>query len=184
MKQVHESQESTIRQYALKDRAIALGWPADVIDVVDDDLGQSGTSTERRLGFKRVAEDISRGRVGVLFSLEVSRLARSSADWHQLLDLCSWTDVLIADEQSVFAPNDVNDRLLRGLKGQMSEAERYWMRLRLHGARQSKAKRGELRLHPPPIGYIWDQALQRLRLDPDEEIQKFGACLTTYSYKI
>jgi Recombinase zinc beta ribbon domain/Recombinase len=101
----------------------------------------------------------------------VSRLARSSADWHRLLDLCGWTDVLIADEQAVFAVNDPNDRLLLGLKGQMSEAEKYWMRLRLQGAQLSKARRGELRLNAP-IGYVWDRTAQRFELDPDREVQQ------------
>jgi DNA invertase Pin-like site-specific DNA recombinase len=170
MKQVHEHRESTERQYALARRATELGWPSEQIEVIDEDLGQSGASTQWRSGFKRLAEQVSQGQVGVIFALEVSRLARSSADWHQLLDLCGWADVLIADEQSVFTPNDPNDRLLLGLKGQMSEAERYWMRLRLNGAQQSKARRGELRLIAP-IGYVWNPAARRLCFDPDEQIQ-------------
>jgi DNA invertase Pin-like site-specific DNA recombinase len=171
MKQVHEHRESTQRQYALSQRATDLGWPSETVTVIDEDLGQSGTSAEWRSGFKRLAEDVSHGRVGVIFALEVSRLARSSADWHHLLDLCGWSDVLIADETAVFAPNDPNDRLLLGLKGQMSEAERYWMNLRLHGARFSKARRGDLRL-TAPTGYVWDIVGQRLCFDPDEEIQQ------------
>jgi DNA invertase Pin-like site-specific DNA recombinase len=171
MKQVHDNRESTQRQYALGQRATELGWPSAMVDVIDEDLGQSGTSTQGRPGFKRLAEDVSHGRVGVIFALEVSRLARSSADWHHLLDLCGWSDVLIADEAAVFTPNDPNDRLLLGLKGQMSEAERYWMRLRLHGALQSKARRGELRLQAP-TGYVWDAATQQLCFDPDEEVQQ------------
>ena len=115
MKQVHEHRESTQRQYALSDRARELGWPAHAVEVVDEDLGQSGSSTQGRVGFQRLAEQVSHGRVGAIFALEVSRLARSSADWHRLLELCGWADVLIADEQSVFAPNDPNDRLLLGL---------------------------------------------------------------------
>lgn len=170
MKQVYEHQESTARQYGLCRRAEELGWPTDRVLVIDEDLGLSGTSTEGRAGFKRLAEDVSRGRVGTIFALEVSRLARSSADWHRLLDLCGWADVLIADEQGVYSPNDPNDRLLLGLKGQMSEAERYWMRLRLHGARLSKARRGALRVSAP-TGYVWDETAGRLRLDPDERIQ-------------
>jgi len=171
MKQVHEHRESTARQYGLSRRAEDLGWAADRVELIDEDLGHSGATTDRRSGFKRLAEDVSHGRVGVILALEVSRLARSSADWHQLLDLCGWADVLIADEQGVYAPNDPNDRLLLGLKGQMSEAERYWMRLRLHGAKLNKARRGELWLRAP-TGYVWDPAACRLQLDPDEEVQR------------
>ncbi len=171
MKQVHEHRESTQRQYALRERAMQLGWPSHAVEIMDEDLGQSGASAQWRAGFQRLAQEVSQGRVGAIFALEVSRLARSSADWHRLLDLCGWTDVLIADEQAVFAPNDPNDRLLLGLKGQMSEAEKYWMRLRLQGAQQSKARRGELRL-AAPMGYVWDRTSQRLQLDPDEEVQR------------
>lgn len=171
LKQVHEHRESTARQYALRQRAVDLGWPEDRVDVVDDDLGQSGTTTEGRSGFQRLAEDVAHGRVGAIFSLEVSRLARSSADWHRLLDLCGLADVVIVDEQAVFTPRDYNDRLLLGLKGTMSEAEQHWMRLRLQGGRLSKARRGEHRI-TAPIGYEWDEAACRFRLDPDEHVQR------------
>lgn len=171
LKQVHEHRESTARQYALRQRAIDLGWPSDRIAVVDDDLGQSGSSATWRAGFQRLAEDIARGRVGAVFALEVSRFARSSADWHRLLELCSLADVVIADEQSVYTPRDYNDRLLLGLKGTMSEAEQYWMRLRLEGGRLAKARRGEL-FFCPPAGYEWDATLARFRLDPDEQVQR------------
>jgi hypothetical protein len=100
-----------------------------------------------------------------------SRLARSSADWHRLLDLCRLTDVPIIDEQAVYTPRDYNDRLLLGLKGTMSEAEQYWMRLRLDGGRLNKARRGQYRF-TPPAGYIWDKELPGFRLDPDEEVQR------------
>jgi DNA invertase Pin-like site-specific DNA recombinase len=171
IKQVHEHGESTRRQYGLKERAIALGWPTDNVDVIDEDLGQSGTSVEGREGFQRLAEAVAQGRVGAIFALEVSRLARSSADWHHLLDLCRLTDVQIIDEQAVYTPGDYNDRLLLGLKGTMSEAEQYWMRLRLDGGRLSKARRGEYRF-TPPAGYIWDREISGFRLDPDEEVQR------------
>jgi DNA invertase Pin-like site-specific DNA recombinase len=171
LKQVHEHRESTARQYALRERALELGWSAGLIDTIDEDLGQSGTSISERTGFQRLAEQVAHGRVGAIFALEVSRLARSSADWHRLLDLCGLADVLIADEQAVYTPRDYNDRLLLGLKGTMSEAEQYWMRLRLQGGKLSKARRGDLHL-TAPTGYEWDETTSRLRLDPDEQVQR------------
>jgi DNA invertase Pin-like site-specific DNA recombinase len=171
LKQVYEHRESTARQYALKDRALALGWPVEKIDVIDEDLGHSGTTAEGRTGFQRLAEDVAQGRVGAIFATEVSRLARSCADWHQLLDLCGLADVIIADEQACYTPSDYNDRLLLGLKGQMSEAEIHWMRLRLQGGKLSKARRGELYGRLPP-GYVLDAATARLRLDSDEQVQR------------
>lgn len=171
MKQVYEHHESTARQYNLRERAVALGWTPQQVDVIDDDLGRSGASTSDRDGFQRLAEDVAHGRVGAIFALEVSRLARSSADWHHLLDLCGLADVVIVDEQAIYTPRDYNDRLLLGLKGTMSEAELYWMRLRLHGGQISKARRGEYAFLPP-AGYEWDPAAQRFRLDPDENVQR------------
>jgi DNA invertase Pin-like site-specific DNA recombinase len=171
LKQVHEHRESTARQYALRQRAVDLGWQLERIDVIDDDLGQSGSSAAWREGFQRLAADVAHGRVGAIFALEVSRLARSSADWHRLLELCGLADVVIADEQSVYTPRDYNDRLLLGLKGTMSEAEQYWMRLRLEGGRLSKARRGEL-FFCPPAGYEWDRTISRFRFDPDEQVQR------------
>jgi DNA invertase Pin-like site-specific DNA recombinase len=170
LKQVYENRESTARQYALRQRAIDLGWPADHVDVIDNDLGQSGSSTQGRAGFQSLAEDVAHGRVGAIFALEVSRLSRSSADWHRLLDLCGLADVIIADEQAVYTPRDYNDRLLLGLKGTMSEAEQYWMRLRLQGGKLNKARRGELRFIPP-TGYEWSDG-GGFRLDPDEQVQR------------
>lgn len=170
LRQVVEHGESTARQYALAARAETLGWSKGAIEVIDEDLGQSGASTEARSGFRRLAEDVGKGQVGALLALEVSRFARSSADWHHLLDLCGWGDVLIIDEQGTFDPKDPNDRLLLGLKGQMSEAERYWMRLRMHGAKLSRARRGELPL-VPPAGYVWDDGVGCLTFDPDEQVR-------------
>lgn len=169
-KQVHEHRESTARQYALRQRAKDLGWDPGNVDVIDDDLGESGSSTERRTGFQRLGEDVAHGRVGAIFALEVSRLARSCADWHKLLDLCSVTDVVIADELAVFSPTDHNDRLLLGFKGTMSEAELYWIKLRLQGGKLNKARRGELRFQASS-GYVWDPDSRRFRLDPDEQVQ-------------
>ena len=171
LKQVLEHRESTARQYALQQRAVEIGWAHDRIDVIDDDLGRSGSSVQGRTGFQRLAEEVAHGRIGAIFALEVSRLARSSADWHKLLDLCGLADVVIADEQAVYTPRDYNDRLLLGLKGTMSEAEQYWMRLRLQGGKLNKARRGAL-YFAPPIGYEWDGATCRFRLDPDEQVQR------------
>lgn len=171
MRQVLENRESSTRQYALRERAVALGWTTDAVRVVDEDLGKSGRSTGERTGFQQLAEDVADGKVGAIFALEPSRLARNSSDWHRLLELCRLADVLIVDETGVYAPCDPNDSLLLGLKGQMSEAEMYWMRLRLQGGRLSKARRGDLFLHPP-TGYHWDRATSRLRLDPDEQVQR------------
>lgn len=167
-KQVHENRESTSRQYALRARALQLGWSEDAVEVVDEDLGRS--SLKERGGLQRLAEDIAHGRVGGLFALEVSRLARSSADWYRLLDLAGLADVVIGDEDALYDPRDGNDRLLLGLKGQFAEAELQWMRLRLRGGILSKARRGELRF-PAATGYVWDDA-GRLRLDPDEHVQQ------------
>jgi DNA invertase Pin-like site-specific DNA recombinase len=124
-KQVREHRESTARQYALHARAVALGWPAERVQVIDEDLGQSGTSAQWRRGFQGLAEDVAHGRVGAIFGLEVARLARSSADCHRLLELCGLADVLIIDEQSVFTPRDFNDRLLLGLNGPDSYSTSY-----------------------------------------------------------
>lgn len=128
LKQLYEHRESTDRQYALRGRAIELGWREDQVEMIDEDLGQSGTGAGWRSGVQRLAEGVAQGRVGAVFALEVSRLTRSSADWHRLLELCGLADVVIVDEQAVYTPRDYNDRLLLGLRGQMSEAEQYWMR--------------------------------------------------------
>jgi DNA invertase Pin-like site-specific DNA recombinase len=170
LRQVQEHPESTRRQYGLRERASKLGWSDAAIDVIDEDLGQSGADTTQRHGFRRLSEQVAQGRVGAIFALEVSRLSRSSADWYRLLDLCGITDVVLVDEHAVYDPTDPNDRLILGIKGTMSEAERVWIQLRLRGARVSKARRGELRM-PTSIGYLWDGAASRLRLDPDEEVR-------------
>jgi DNA invertase Pin-like site-specific DNA recombinase len=168
--QVLEHRESTRRQYDLRQRAVDLGWDVGRVEVVDEDLGQSGASTSGRGGFVRLAEEIAHGGVGAVLSLEVSRLARSSADWHRLLELCALADVVIADETAVYHPGDYNDRLLLGLKGQFADAELQWMRLRLAGAKLSKARRGELR-QIPPTGFLWNDGGE-LVVDPDEEVQR------------
>src|SRR5215218_9082598 len=144
--QVERNTESAARQYALRERAVELGWPRESVAVVDEDTGRSGASSTGRLAFKELVADVGLGHVGVVLALEVSRLARSSADWHQLLDLCALTATLIADADGVYAPGHFNDRLLLGLKGTMSEAELHLIRARLDGGLRHKAERGELRL--------------------------------------
>ncbi len=122
LRQVMENTESTERQYALSEQAVALGWPRDRIVVIDHDLGQSGASSDRE-GFRRLVTEVSLGHAGIVLGLEVSRLARNSSDWHRLLEICALSDTLILDEDGVYDPAHFNDRLLLGLKGTMSEAE-------------------------------------------------------------
>ncbi len=165
MGQVRENTESTSQQYALAERAQSLGWAADDVVVIDEDLGKSGASAEGRSGLARLAREVAQGRVGAILALEVSRFARSSPDWQQLLRLCAVADVLVLDDQSVYHPALPDDRLLLDLKGTMSAAELQWLRLRLAGARRSKARRGELWFQPA-TGYIWTAG--RLLIDPDE----------------
>lgn len=154
--QVERNTESTARQYALRERAVALGWPSGSVTVVDEDNGRSGSSTHGRAGFKELVADVGLGNVGLILALEVSRFARSSADWHQLIDLCALTGTLIADSDGIYAPGDFNDRLVLGLKGTMSEAELHLIRARLNGGLRNKAARGELALNLP-VGFDRDE---------------------------
>src|SRR5687768_3670518 len=149
--QVERNRESQARQYALRERAVELGWPREAVAVVDEDTGRSGASSVGRTGFKELAASVGLGEVGIILALEVSRLARCSADWHRLLDLCALTGTLIADQDGVYSPGDFNDRLLLGLKGTMSEAELHLIRARLDGGLRHKAERGELR-RALPVG--------------------------------
>src|SRR4249919_1087340 len=150
--QVLENTESTARQYGLRERAIALGWPTERIVVIDQDLGQSGASVVDRLGFQRLVAEVGLGHVGLVMGLEVSRLARSSLDWHHLLEICAMTGTLILDEDGLYDPATFNDRLLLGLKGTMSEAELHVLQARLQGGILNKARRAALKLHLP-IGF-------------------------------
>ncbi|MDY0001521.1 MAG: recombinase family protein [Polyangia bacterium] len=168
-RQVFEHGESTKRQYGLVDRAQSLGWSPAAVEVVDEDLGKSGASTDDRHGFVRLAEAVAHGQAGAVLALEVSRLARSSTDWQRLLSLCAVAGVVVIDEQSVYDPSLPDDKLLLDLKGTMSEAELQWLGLRLQGARHSKAERGELKL-PVPTGYVWGE--HGMELDPDEAVQQ------------
>ena len=170
LRQVFENTESTKRQYDLRQRAMALGWAADQVIVIDSDLGQSGASAVDRAGFQRLVTEVSLGRAGIVMGLEVSRLARNSTDWHRLLEICALADSLILDEDGVYDPAHFNDRLLLGLKGTMSEAELHVLRARLRGGILNKARRGELEIRLP-IGFIYD-AQGSVRLDPDARIQE------------
>jgi DNA invertase Pin-like site-specific DNA recombinase len=169
LQQVERNTESAARQYALRERALELGWAEDATSIVDEDTGRSGASSQKRIGFKELAAEVGLGKVGVVLALEVSRLARSSADWHHLLDLCAMTATLIADGEGVYSPADFNDRLLLGLKGTMSEAELHLIRARLNGGIRNKAERGELRL-ALPVGLDRDEN-DRIVLCPDEQVR-------------
>jgi len=169
VQQVVTNIESTARQYALRERALALGWPAERIVVIDQDLGHSGASAADRAGFQRLVAEVGLGHVGLVLGLEVSRLARSSSDWHHLLELCALTGTLILDEDGLYDPATFNDRLLLGLKGTMSEAELYVIRARLQGGILNKARRAALKLHLP-IGFCYDER-DAIVLDPDRQVQ-------------
>jgi DNA invertase Pin-like site-specific DNA recombinase len=168
MAQVRENTESTARQYALADVAVGLGWPASQVEVIDTDLGLSGRSAANRLGFKDLLGRVCLGEVGAIFGLEVSRLARSSADLSRLLELARLTDTLVIDADGIYDLADINDRLVLGVKNQMSEVELHFLASRLQGARQAAAERGELRFGLP-VGYIYDDG--QMVTDPDAEVQ-------------
>ena len=170
MRQVIENVESTKRQYALRNRAAALGWRDDQIIVIDNDQGESGASAVWREGFQRLVTDVGMGHAGIVMGLEVSRLARNNADWHRLLEICALADTLILDEDGVYDPASFNDRLLLGLKGTMSEAELHVLKARLRGGIINKAQRGEYRC-PLPTGLVYDEA-GNVVLDPDTQVRK------------
>jgi DNA invertase Pin-like site-specific DNA recombinase len=170
LRQVMENTESTERQYALRQRAIQLGWSQEQVVVIDNDLGQSGASAADRQGFQQLVADVGLGHAGIVMGLEVSRLARNSADWHRLLEMCAITDTLILDEDGLYDPSHFNDRLLLGLKGTMSEAELHVLKARLQGGILNKARRGEL-ITPLPIGFRYGPEGQVV-LDPDREVQE------------
>jgi DNA invertase Pin-like site-specific DNA recombinase len=166
--QVREHTESTARQYALAEQAVGLGWDRRAVQVIDADLGVSGRSVEGRDGFRGLVSRVCLGEVGAIFGLEISRLARSSADLSRLLELARLTDTLLIDGDGVYDLADFNDRLLLGLKGTMSEAELHLLAGRLQGAKRAAAARGELRT-PLPVGYLHDE-LGATVIDPDEEV--------------
>lgn len=184
LRQVFENSESTKRQYALRERAVALGWPIERIHVIDNDLGQSGAQATNRDGFQQLVTEVALGKAGIVLGLEVSRLARNNADWHRLLELSALAGTLILDEDGIYDPSHFNDRLLLGLKGAMSEAELHVLKARLQGGIRNKARRGELEL-PLPIGFSYQED-GSVGLDPDKQIQSairfiFDAFLQTGS---
>ncbi len=169
VQQVERHQESTKLQYALADRAAQFGWMREQIVVIDDDLGRSGASIEGRLGFQRLVAEVGLGNVGLVLGVEMSRLARSCRDWHQLLEICALFDTLIADADGVYDPANYNDRLLLGLKGTMSEAELHILKARMLAGRKAKARRGELG-KAVPMGYV-RRPSGEVAFDPDEQAQ-------------
>src|SRR3989449_999941 len=175
--QVEHNRESTDRQYALTAKARELGWPDDRIIVIDEDLGVSGSGAVVRSGFQRLTAEVALSRVGLVLGLEVSRLARNNADWHRLIDLAGLTDTLIGDADGIYHPALINDRLLLGLKGTMSEAELHVLRARLNGGIRNKAARGELR-RGLPVGLVWGDEDGEIRFHPDEAV--IGAIRTIF----
>jgi DNA invertase Pin-like site-specific DNA recombinase len=167
--QLREHQESTARQYALRDRLTGLGWAQNQIVVIDEDLGLSGSGTADRVGFRRLLKLITDQQIGMVIGLEMSRLARNSKDWSDLFEVCAIFQTLIADEDGVFNPVDPNDRLVLGLKGIIAELELHTMKVRLERGRMNKASRGEL-FHDVPVGYMLDSRGLPV-LDPDESAQ-------------
>ena len=167
--QVLNHRESAARQYSLVNLAVQLGWSADRVEVVDEDQGRSGASIEGRDGFKRLLAEVSLDHVGVIIGIELSRLARSNKDWHQLIELCAIFGTMLADQDGLYDPTDYNDRLLLGLRGIMNEAELHVLQGRMHQALLNKAKRGEVYVRAP-VGYV-KLPTGGLGLDPDEQAQ-------------
>ncbi|EKU96253.1 site-specific recombinase, DNA invertase Pin [Leptolyngbya sp. PCC 7375] len=170
LQQVSDHQESTRLQYGLVGRAEALGWRAERVLTIDDDLGKSGSSAEGRLGFQRLVSEVGLNHVGLILGVEMSRLARSSKDWHQLLEICALFGTLIADLDGIYNPSDYNDRLLLGLKGSFSEIELHILKQRMIQGKRNKAERGELGFNVP-IGYV-RRPSGEIHFDPDEQVQQ------------
>ncbi len=168
--QVTHHRESTERQYNLRQRARALGWTAAAVAIIDEDQGQSATSAEHRQGFQRLAAEVAACEVGIVFMLEASRLARCGSDWHRLIEICSVTQTLIADELAVYDPREPNDRLLLGVKGTLSEAELMTLHTRLYEGRWNKARKGQL-ARSIPTGYRMDDEGRWVK-DPDRQVQE------------
>jgi DNA invertase Pin-like site-specific DNA recombinase len=173
--QVRFNQESTERQYNLKNKAQSLGWNPEKIRILDRDLGHSGAHTTNREDFKTLVSDVAMGQVGAIFSLEASRLARSNKDWHRLLEFCAITSTLVIDEDGCYDPAEFNDSLVLGMKGTFAQAELHIIRARLHGGKLNKARKGELKF-PLPVGYVYEG--DKIALDSDQEVQ--GAVRTVF----
>src|SRR5262244_3420361 len=167
--QVEYNRESTARQYALVEKACQLGWAQEQVIVIDEDLGLSGSGFAERSGFARMTAEVALGHVGIVFGLEVSRMARNHADWYRLFDLCSITDTLVGDSDGLYHPALFNDRLVLGLKGIMAEAELHILRARLEGGIRNKAARGELR-RGLPVGFVWGEQDGEVGFHPDESV--------------
>src|SRR6266702_915350 len=167
--QVANNTESTLRQYDLRGRAVALGWPEDRIHVIDIDQGHSGASAADRAGFQHLVAEVSLGRAGIVLGLECSRLARDNADWQQLIKICALNGTLICDEDGLHDPADPNDRLLLGVKGQISEFELHYLQARMRGGLLAKAARGA-RAPRLPAGLCYDAA-GTVTLDPDSGVR-------------
>jgi DNA invertase Pin-like site-specific DNA recombinase len=167
--QVEHNRESTARQYALLEDACQLGWTKEQVIVIDEDLGVTGSGFAERSGFARMTAEVALGHAGIVFALEVSRMARNNADWYRLFDLCSITDTLVGDSDGLYHPALFNDRLVLGLKGIMAEAELHILRARLEGGIRNKAARGELR-RGLPMGFVWGEQDGDVRFHPDESV--------------
>lgn len=167
--QVEHNRESTARQYALLENACQLGWTKEQVIVIDEDLGVTGSGFAERSGFARMIAEVALGHAGIVFALEVSRMARNNADWYRLFDLCSITDTLVGDSDGLYHPALFNDRLVLGLKGIMAEAELHILRARLEGGIRNKAARGELR-RGLPMGFVWGEQDGDVRYHPDESV--------------
>lgn len=170
LRQVQENTESTLRQYALRDKLVSLGWDRDDIEVIDCDLGRSGKAADNREGFQQLVSCVANGQAGAVACIEASRLSRCSGDWGRLVEYCAMTDTLLIDVDGIYNPNDFNDRLLLGLKGTMSEAELHFLQERMRGGLLNKAKRGELK-KPLPIGYLYDEC-DRIVKDSDMQVRE------------
>ena len=183
--QVLHNRESQRRQYGLVDHARELGFVQ--VSVIDDDLGRSGSGLMDRPGFQKLVAAVCTGEVGAIFCIEASRLARNGRDWHHLIELCGMTGAVVIDPDGIYDPSFINDRLLLGLKGTMSEFELNLLRQRSLEAIRQKAGRGELKFHLP-IGFVWSET-GKVEMDPDHRIQQairlvfskmteLGACLS------
>jgi DNA invertase Pin-like site-specific DNA recombinase len=174
--QVQHNRESTDRQYKLTDRALHLGWSPSQIKIIDEDLARSGSGIADRHGFALMTTEVALGHVGLILSIEVSRVARNSADWYRLLDLCGVTDTLIGDEDGLYHPGLFNDRLLLGLKGTMAEAELHVIRARLEGGIRNKAAKGQLR-RGLPVGFLWGEEDGEVLFHPDQAVTHAIHCI-------